>query len=147
MLAFQAYLLEDGHMPVASSVQPGPYLWTVNARMSPPLPPPQPDRPTEPHRERPDAGRHHRGNPPTPRRDRDQTATTHDTDLLDQAAPRRAAPRSQHSKTPQLKSSSAQNACAELGIELHHIPLGLSVAERVAWVARRVDPLLEATRG
>jgi hypothetical protein len=40
-----------------------------------------------------------------------------------------------------------RNACVEVGIELHDIPLGLSMAERVVWVARRVDPLLEASRG
>ena len=38
-------------------------------------------------------------------------------------------------------------ACAEAGIELYDIPLGLTVAERVAWVARRVDPLLQAAHG
>jgi hypothetical protein len=38
-------------------------------------------------------------------------------------------------------------ACAEAGIQLYDIPLGLTVAERVAWVARRVDPLLQAAHG
>jgi predicted ATPase len=40
-----------------------------------------------------------------------------------------------------------RTACTETGIELHNIPLGLTVAERVAWVARRVDPLLEGRLG
>jgi predicted ATPase len=53
-------------------------------------------------------------------------------------------------KVAALQDATAQavrTTCTEVGIELHDIPLGLSVAERVAWVARRVDPLVGATRG
>jgi len=52
-------------------------------------------------------------------------------------------------KVATLQDATAQavrGACAQVGIELHDIPVGLTVAERVAWVARRVDPLLAAAR-
>jgi protein-tyrosine-phosphatase len=53
-------------------------------------------------------------------------------------------------KVATLQDATAQavrDACAQVGVELREIPLGLSVAERVAWVTRRVDPLLDAARG
>lgn len=34
------------------------------------------------------------------------------------------------------------DTCTAAGVALHHIPTGLDVADRVAWVARFVDPLL-----
>jgi hypothetical protein len=38
-----------------------------------------------------------------------------------------------------------RDTCARVGVELHDIPLGLAVAERVTWVAQQVDQLLSTT--
>lgn len=34
------------------------------------------------------------------------------------------------------------DACTASGAPVHDLPVGLSVADRVAWVAQRVDPML-----
>ena len=44
-------------------------------------------------------------------------------------------------------ADAVRSTCADVGLPLLDVPAGLDVAGRVAWVTRRVDPLLTAASG
>jgi AAA domain len=53
-------------------------------------------------------------------------------------------------KVAHLQAETAQavrDTCADVGLPLIDVPAGLDTAARVAWIARRVDPQLDAASG
>ncbi|WP_412102760.1 hypothetical protein [Plantactinospora sp. KLBMP9567] len=53
-------------------------------------------------------------------------------------------------KVAHLQAETAQavrDTCADVGLPLVDVPAGLDTARRVAWIARRVDPLLDGATG
>jgi hypothetical protein len=44
-------------------------------------------------------------------------------------------------------ADAVRDTCADVGLPLLHVPIGLDMAARVAWIARRVDPILTGTTG
>ena len=53
-------------------------------------------------------------------------------------------------KVAHLQAETAQAiraTCADVGLPLVDVPAGLDTARRVAWIARRVDPLLDGATG
>jgi hypothetical protein len=44
-------------------------------------------------------------------------------------------------------ADAVRTTCADIGIALLDVPAGLDTAGRVAWIARRVDPLLDGASG